>query len=88
MHLHPQVMWFKNPPEFKSVKDVEHFHVMLYNPPPQFVNSITGGDMPTQLVAEKFLSWGYDLDYSLTAAAGSTRHELSWADLEEAPDRA
>ncbi|KAL2864153.1 GIG1 family protein [Aspergillus lucknowensis] len=41
-----QVVWFKNWRSLKSVHDVEHFHVMLHNPDPTFVQEITGGDVP------------------------------------------
>jgi hypothetical protein len=30
----------------KSVKTVEHFHVMLYDPDPEFVKDVTNGDVP------------------------------------------
>ena len=30
----------------KSVHAVEHFHVMLYDPPEEFVKEITNGDVP------------------------------------------
>jgi len=40
-----QVIWFKNWKILKSVHAVEHFHVMLYNPDPNFVNEITNGDV-------------------------------------------
>lgn len=39
-------MWFKNPPSLKSVHAVEHFHVMLFNPDPDFVQQVTNGDAP------------------------------------------
>jgi Protein of unknown function (DUF3605) len=35
------VIWFKNWKSLKSVHAVEHFHVMLYNPDPAFVDEIT-----------------------------------------------
>ncbi|KAF7551454.1 hypothetical protein G7046_g7722 [Stylonectria norvegica] len=41
-----QVIWFKNWRSLKSVNAVEHFHVMLYNPDPQFIRTITNGDVP------------------------------------------
>jgi len=40
------VIWFKNWKALKSVHSVEHFHVMLYNPDPEFLEEITGGDTP------------------------------------------
>jgi hypothetical protein len=30
----------------KSVHAVEHFHVMLYDPDPEFVKEVTNGDVP------------------------------------------
>lgn len=33
----------------KSVKAVEHFHVMLFDPDPDFVKQITNGDVPLSL---------------------------------------
>ncbi|KAL2795596.1 hypothetical protein BJX66DRAFT_336719 [Aspergillus keveii] len=44
-----QVVWFKNWRSLKSVHAVEHFHVMLQNPNPKFVQDITGGDVPWTL---------------------------------------
>jgi hypothetical protein len=41
-----QVIWFKNWASLKSVKSVEHFHVMLFDPDPEFVKEITNGDVP------------------------------------------
>ncbi|KAK2010556.1 hypothetical protein LZ32DRAFT_607409 [Colletotrichum eremochloae] len=40
------VIWFKNWRSLKSVHAVEHFHVMLFNPDPEFVREITNGDVP------------------------------------------
>ncbi|KAK4034281.1 hypothetical protein C8A01DRAFT_49300 [Parachaetomium inaequale] len=40
------VIWFKNWASLKSVKSVEHFHVMLFDPAMEFVNEITNGDVP------------------------------------------
>jgi hypothetical protein len=40
------VMWFKNWRSLKSVHAVEHFHVLLYDPDPEFVRFITDGDAP------------------------------------------
>ncbi|KAI0099901.1 hypothetical protein GGR51DRAFT_380795 [Nemania sp. FL0031] len=39
-------IWFKNWRSLKSVQAVEHFHVMLYDPDPAFVDEITKGDVP------------------------------------------
>ncbi|KAL4979667.1 hypothetical protein BDW66DRAFT_94910 [Aspergillus desertorum] len=41
-----QVVWFRNWRSLKSVHAVEHFHVMLHNPDPRFVEEITGADAP------------------------------------------
>ncbi|KAL4998817.1 hypothetical protein BDV10DRAFT_166348 [Aspergillus recurvatus] len=41
-----QVVWFKNWRSLKSVHAVEHFHVMLHDPDPTFVEKITGADVP------------------------------------------
>ncbi|TAQ88015.1 hypothetical protein B7494_g3661 [Chlorociboria aeruginascens] len=43
------VIWFKNWRSLKSVHAVEHFHVMLYDPDPEFVKEITNGDTPLGL---------------------------------------
>ncbi|MCJ1329348.1 hypothetical protein MMC10_006027 [Thelotrema lepadinum] len=40
---HENVRWFKNWASLKSIKAVEHFHVMLYKPDVNFVKEITGG---------------------------------------------
>ncbi|KAI8954043.1 hypothetical protein F4801DRAFT_43582 [Xylaria longipes] len=39
-------IWFKNWRSLKSVRAVEHFHVMLYDPDPAFVDEVTHGDVP------------------------------------------
>ena len=39
-------MWFRNWTSIKSVRSVEHFHVMLFDPDPAFVSEITGDDVP------------------------------------------
>ncbi|MCJ1244678.1 hypothetical protein MMC30_001877 [Trapelia coarctata] len=41
-----KVIWFKNWRSLKSVHAVEHFHIMLYDPDPDFVREITNGDVP------------------------------------------
>ncbi|KAL6902595.1 hypothetical protein GGI43DRAFT_345275 [Trichoderma evansii] len=41
-----QVMWFKNWAALKSIHAVEHFHVMLFNPDPEFIKEVTNGDVP------------------------------------------
>ncbi|KAH8603077.1 hypothetical protein B0O99DRAFT_647818 [Bisporella sp. PMI_857] len=40
------VVWFKNWSSLKSVHAVEHFHVMLFDPQPEFIKEITNGDVP------------------------------------------
>ncbi|KAI0175591.1 hypothetical protein GGR52DRAFT_319046 [Hypoxylon sp. FL1284] len=40
-------IWFKNWRSLKSVHAVEHFHVMLFDPDPKFVDEITHGDVPS-----------------------------------------
>ncbi|KAI1811795.1 hypothetical protein GGS20DRAFT_592528 [Poronia punctata] len=39
-------VWFKNWRSLKSVKALEHFHVMLHDPNPAFIDEITNGDIP------------------------------------------
>lgn len=41
-----KVIWFKNWAALKSVNSVEHFHVMMFDPDPEFVKLITNGDVP------------------------------------------
>ncbi|OAA73237.1 hypothetical protein ISF_00138 [Cordyceps fumosorosea ARSEF 2679] len=40
------VMWFKNWAALKSIHAVEHFHVMLFDPNPDFIREVTNGDIP------------------------------------------
>lgn len=40
-----RVIWFKNWASLKSIHAVEHLHVLLFDPPPQFVDDITHGDV-------------------------------------------
>jgi len=40
-----RVIWFRNWGALKSVHAVEHFHVMLFDPPKEFVREVTGGDV-------------------------------------------
>ncbi|KAI0482377.1 hypothetical protein GGR56DRAFT_184017 [Xylariaceae sp. FL0804] len=40
------IVWFKNWRSLKSIHSVEHFHVMLFDPDPLFVDDITKGDVP------------------------------------------
>lgn len=39
-------IWFKNPPNLKSVDSIEHIHVMLFDADPEFVRNVTHGDVP------------------------------------------
>ncbi|KAM4059041.1 hypothetical protein HRG_008088 [Hirsutella rhossiliensis] len=41
-----QVMWFKNWSALKSIHAVEHFHVMMFDPDPDFIRDITDSDVP------------------------------------------
>ncbi|KAK4659130.1 hypothetical protein QC762_107490 [Podospora pseudocomata] len=41
-----RVVWFRNWTCLKSVKSVEHFHVMLFDPDKELVDGLTGGDVP------------------------------------------
>jgi hypothetical protein len=45
LRLLVQYIWFKNWKSLKSIQAVEHFHVMLFNPDPEFISEITGGDV-------------------------------------------
>jgi hypothetical protein len=40
------VIWFKNWASLKSIHAVEHFHVMLFDPSPEFIDRVTKGDVP------------------------------------------
>ncbi|KAF4975301.1 hypothetical protein FZEAL_7899 [Fusarium zealandicum] len=40
------VIWFKNWQALQSVRAVIHFHVMLFNPDPAFIHTVTKGDAP------------------------------------------
>ena len=37
------VVWFRNWGELKSVRAIEHFHVLIFEPPVGFVGGVTGG---------------------------------------------
>lgn len=51
------VIWFKNWKSLKSVHAVEHFHVLLYDPDPDFIKFITNNDAPmASLVSRDTLS--------------------------------
>ncbi|KAI6250482.1 N-acetylglucosamine-induced protein 1 [Erysiphe necator] len=45
------VLRFKNIKSLSSVHEIEHFHVMLKNPDPIFLQWVTNGDTPVQEVA-------------------------------------
>jgi hypothetical protein len=36
------VVWFKNWKSLKSVPSIEHFHVMIFNPDPKWIENLTG----------------------------------------------
>ncbi|KAF5657333.1 hypothetical protein FHETE_10494 [Fusarium heterosporum] len=40
------VLWFRNWQSLQSVNAVQHLHVMLFNPDPDFVRTVTKGDTP------------------------------------------
>lgn len=40
------MIWFKNWASLKSIHAVEHFHVMLFDPSPEFIDNVTNGDVP------------------------------------------
>ena len=40
------MIWFKNWASLKSIHAVEHFHVMLFDPDPEFIKEVTNGDRP------------------------------------------
>lgn len=40
-----QVTWFKNPMVLRSVKAIDHFHVMLFDPAEKTVEDVTSGDV-------------------------------------------
>ena len=40
------VIWFKNWASLKSVHALEHFYVMLFKAPKEFLAKVTGGDQP------------------------------------------
>ncbi|KAH7256943.1 hypothetical protein BKA59DRAFT_522297 [Fusarium tricinctum] len=40
------VLWFRNWQGLQSVKAVQHLHVMLFNPDPDFIRTVTNGDIP------------------------------------------
>lgn len=40
------VVWFKNYKALKSVHELEHIHILLNDPPEEFLDEVTGGDVP------------------------------------------
>jgi hypothetical protein len=40
------VVWFKNWKSLKSIHALEHFHVMLFKAPKEFLVKVSGGDRP------------------------------------------
>ncbi|KYK57686.1 hypothetical protein DCS_04699 [Drechmeria coniospora] len=47
-----QVVWFKNWSALRSIDLVEHFHVMMFGPDPDFVRQVTNGDVPQYMGAD------------------------------------
>ena len=48
-----ELIWFKNWKSLKSVHALEHFHVMLYRAPQEFLSRITNNDKPmSEIVAD------------------------------------
>ncbi|OAL38964.1 hypothetical protein AYO20_01715 [Fonsecaea nubica] len=41
-----RIVWFKNWKSLKSVHALEHFHIMLYQPPEELIEAVTEGDRP------------------------------------------
>lgn len=56
------VIWFKNWRSLKSVRAVEHFHVMLFAPDPDFVSEVTGGDEAAGLREGIDGAWRYEAE--------------------------
>jgi len=46
------VIWFKNWKSLKSVHALEHFHVMLYQAPAEFLQRVTQSDKPLSEMVE------------------------------------
>ncbi|KIE03233.1 hypothetical protein MAJ_00747, partial [Metarhizium majus ARSEF 297] len=46
------VVWFRNWAALKSIHAVEHFHVMMYDPDPDFVREVTNGDVALSAKAD------------------------------------
>ncbi|RMD42223.1 hypothetical protein DV735_g2862, partial [Chaetothyriales sp. CBS 134920] len=44
--------WLKNWKSLKSIHDLEHFHVMLYNAPEDLLARLTHGDKPTSVATQ------------------------------------
>jgi hypothetical protein len=44
--LNSQIRWFKNWASLKSVKAIEHFHVMIYKPDMKLIDELTEYDIP------------------------------------------
>ncbi|KAF4594694.1 N-acetylglucosamine-induced protein 1 [Ophiocordyceps camponoti-floridani] len=41
-----RIAWFKNWSALRSVDQIQHFHVMMFDPDPEFIRHITNGDVP------------------------------------------
>ncbi|KAL8686692.1 MAG: hypothetical protein Q9218_006931 [Villophora microphyllina] len=67
------VIWFKNWKGLKSIHSVEHFHVMLFDPDPKFIEEVTHGDIPLSRkdgFKESLLEGGNTNDGSKAEQAG------------------
>ena len=42
--------WFMNWPDLKSIHELEHFQVMLFDPDMEFVKEVTKNDIPRCLI--------------------------------------
>ncbi|PHH75265.1 hypothetical protein CDD80_2511 [Ophiocordyceps camponoti-rufipedis] len=41
-----QIIWFKNWSSLRSVDQIQHFHVMMFDPDPEIIRHVTNGDIP------------------------------------------
>ncbi|RDA89746.1 hypothetical protein CP533_1063 [Ophiocordyceps camponoti-saundersi (nom. inval.)] len=44
-----RVIWFKNWSSLRSIDQIQHFHVMMFDPDPDFIRHITDNDVPQYL---------------------------------------
>lgn len=47
------IIWFKNWAALKSIRAVEHFHVMLYDPPSEFLTRLLADGLAAKSEAER-----------------------------------